>query len=227
MPKFFLCSFRPLCSTKQGRSVVDEKRDLPPFIDGSCRREPDLQAAYPSISALCRAGSFARRLNVGDKVAYITCKIQATSDMPWSRYLVAVLEVLVRYETHLPAADWYRERKLPPPSNCMVDGNLPLPYDRTSGIQSAKNRVRFELHRGESVALRNWNASYVARAEVWGQFLICQPIYKNLSKPPELTEATLIQIFGRVPGTQNPPAIKSEQMAALTTIARIDRGAGG
>jgi hypothetical protein len=46
--------------------------NYPPFIDASCRREPDLESRYPSITALCREGHFAPHLHEGDVVAYMT-----------------------------------------------------------------------------------------------------------------------------------------------------------
>lgn len=56
--KIKLNSFRPLCSTQLELEAI-EKYKLPPFIDASCRREPDFQNPLPSISALCRQVSFA------------------------------------------------------------------------------------------------------------------------------------------------------------------------
>ena len=51
--QFFLNSYHPLCETEQGRMVVAQYR-IPPFVDYSIRREPDLQNPFPSITGLCR-----------------------------------------------------------------------------------------------------------------------------------------------------------------------------
>ena len=51
MGAHYLCSYKPLRYTSAGRNAI-AKTDLPPFIDGSCRREPDFQAQAPSISAI-------------------------------------------------------------------------------------------------------------------------------------------------------------------------------
>jgi hypothetical protein len=48
---WFYNSFRPLLNTREGRAAI-ERFGLPPFIDGSCRREPDFQSEFPSISGL-------------------------------------------------------------------------------------------------------------------------------------------------------------------------------
>jgi hypothetical protein len=69
----FLAAFRPMVITKAGRDA-SARFGLPPFIDGSIRREPDLESPYPSISALCRGALFAPRLRPGDRVAFITVK---------------------------------------------------------------------------------------------------------------------------------------------------------
>ena len=74
-PRYFLSSYKPLVWTTFGRAAA-LKHGLLPFIDGSIRREPDLEHEHPSISCLCRAGKFAPRLRVGDVVGYITA-------VPW------------------------------------------------------------------------------------------------------------------------------------------------
>jgi len=62
-----------MCRSKPGRRAI-EAFALPPFIDSSCRREPDLESRSPSISALCRRTKFAPRLYPTDRVVYITTK---------------------------------------------------------------------------------------------------------------------------------------------------------
>jgi hypothetical protein len=48
----FLCSFRPLAASVVGQRAANQF-GLPRFLDASCRREPDFESAFPSISALC------------------------------------------------------------------------------------------------------------------------------------------------------------------------------
>ena len=213
---FFLNSYRPICSTRAGRKAL-EKHALPPFIDSSCRREPDFEAPYPGVSGLCRVDKFVPRLEVGDQVAYLTCKIRATPKGPLTRYLVAVLEIVERFERHEDAADWYRALGLRLPSNCMVPGNGPQAYDRTAGIR-AQDRERYRASEGDETALHEWNAAYATRAECCGVFLACRPLHLELSSPPEVTEILLTEIFARVPGTQTPPKITAREMAQLRNV---------
>src|SRR5262249_20583849 len=129
MPSYFLCSFHPICGTAAGRAAV-KNYNLPPFIDGSCRREPDFQSSAPSISALCRAGKFAPRLRTDDRVAYVTRKASYGGQFGWA--FVAVLTVVERFEAHGSAAAWYQAKKYSVPSNCIVPGNPPQPYELTN-----------------------------------------------------------------------------------------------
>ncbi len=48
--------------------------NFPPFIAGSCRREPDFENDFPSITSLCRQEKFAPLLFPNDVVVYITVK---------------------------------------------------------------------------------------------------------------------------------------------------------
>src|SRR5689334_13753800 len=95
--RFYLTTYRPLCGTPFGRDAAT-RHGLPPFIDGSCRREPDFQSRFPTITALCRAGKFAPRLQVHDHVAYITAG---------SWHLTAILEVIKKLTSHAAAAEWF------------------------------------------------------------------------------------------------------------------------
>lgn len=193
-----LCSYRPLSSTGAGRRASEEF-SIPGFVDGSCRREPDLQARYPSITTLCRYDRFAPHLQVGHRIAYITVKGEYGEEEPHWR-LVACLRVIKRFETHGDAAAWYRSKKLPLPSNCMVAGNGPLPLDRTLSPRRD---------------LRSWNAGYAYRAKSLGTFLVCKREALNLTDPPRLAEADFLDIFGRIPGTRTPSKIERHEYEAL------------
>ena len=122
--KIFLNSYRPLIRTAAGRAAV-AKHSIPPFVDGSCRREPDFEARFPGISAICRFRHFAPRLREDDVVLYVTVK----GDY-WRRdarlwHLTALLKVLRVLPSHHEAAAWYRENSLPLPSNCLLAENPP------------------------------------------------------------------------------------------------------
>ena len=128
----FLATFHPLIHTAAGRRAV-QRSGLPPFIDGSCRREPDFESPFPSITATCRAGGVAPRLRPGDTVVYLTVKGTYGRDIQPGWRLVAVLKVVNRFESHVLAADWYRSNNLALPSNCIVEGNPPKPLELTNG----------------------------------------------------------------------------------------------
>src|SRR5258708_20100495 len=91
----YLVTYCPLNINQPGRKAM-KKHNLPPYIDGGCRREPDLQSAFPSISAVCRAGKFAPRLKVGDTVVYITFLDRATDT--WR--MTPILEVRECFKSH-------------------------------------------------------------------------------------------------------------------------------
>ena len=40
--------------------------------------------------------------------------------------LTAILEVIKKCNTHKEAAEWFNTKKISIPSNCIVEGNLPL-----------------------------------------------------------------------------------------------------
>ena len=69
----FLNSYNPLIKNGRGESVIEE-HGIPPYVDDSCRREPDFESGYPSITALCRGRNFAPRVYESDLVVYMTTK---------------------------------------------------------------------------------------------------------------------------------------------------------
>ncbi|HUR83665.1 MAG TPA: hypothetical protein VM733_23120 [Thermoanaerobaculia bacterium] len=178
----YLVTYRPLCGTPFGLHAI-ARYGLPPFIDSSCRREPDFQSKFPTITALCRAGKFAPRLEVDDRVAYITAG---------SWYLVAILRVTERLNSHEEAAEWFRFRGLPLPSNIMVDGNPHQPLERTAGLPPGVPSIGV------------WNASYKERARAHGVVLVCEAPHLELHHPPQITREDWSRWIGKVPATQNP-----------------------
>src|SRR5688500_12057217 len=105
--RVFIVTYTPLVATRHGR-VAAERHGLPPFIDGSIRREPDLEHPRPSISCLFRAGKFVPRLAEGDRVAYLTRRGRYGEEpLPHWR-LTAVLRVVERFGSHEEAKACYR-----------------------------------------------------------------------------------------------------------------------
>ncbi|EYF08174.1 hypothetical protein [Chondromyces apiculatus] len=239
----YLVVFQPLCINGAGKKAI-LKHGYPPFVDGSCRREPDLQSDFPSISALCRRGKFAPRLKEGDRVAYLTVKRawDDSSSRHWR--LVAWLEVHEAFEDHRKAAAWYKKNDLVLPRNCMAPDNPPLPLDHTintvpknerspvSGKLRGNARVvtpdgplrRTSKHSIQRTAagdaLKVWDQFYKDRADEHGNFLACKLLWKELHEPPRVTEEDFREVFEHVPGLQNPGAYEKGEVTKLVERIR-------
>ena len=196
----FLATFRPLIYSSGGRDAA-RRSGLPPFIDGSCRREPDLESPFPSITATCRAGKFAPRLVVGDRVAYLTVKGQYLEQRQPHWRLVAVLRVVRRFDSHPQAAAWYAGQALPLRSNCLVEGNAPKTFELTNGTPPADVRARLAGEADSQKAIRLWDAGYRRRVTQYPAFLATQPEFLELHRPPEVHAEDLLSIFGSIPAT--------------------------
>ena len=208
----YLCSFRPLFESAAGQEAV-QKTGVPPFADDSCRREPDLESKFPSITAICRCGHFAPRLGEGDTVVYITRKARYFNATEAHWRLVAILKVLKSFPSHALAARWYESKRLPLPSNCIVPSNRPLPL-----VKTARHMCEVGC----------WDETYQKRAKRWGIFHVCEHLYCELFHPPAITATTMRNIFGRIPGTRTPPSISNAEFEALRKIAGINStGTGG
>lgn len=223
-----LNSFRPLCITDIGIRAID-KYNLPLFIDASCRREPDFENEYPSITSLCRQEKFAPHLYPNDIVVYITVKGKWFKDYDHYR-LIAILNVIEKKKNHLEAASWYRANNNQNiPSNCMIRSSPPYDYDKTAGNFSTKNEIeRFLNHPKEKQELigqrrvKIWNEDYLNKSKKWGDFVITKTIFKDLYDPPILTIEEMNRIFGKVPNTRNPNKISKEEFKELALYAGIN-----
>lgn len=216
----YLCSYTPLCTNRRGREIA-RVTGLPPFVDGSCRREPDFESPLPSISVLCRGANFAPRLKTGDRVAYITKQGQYGNGRGW--HLVAALRVIERFETHEEAAAGYRARSLSVPSNCLVAGSEPKPWGVTHGIAPPEILKRFDPAAEPERVVRLWDASYRERAKKYGTLLMCEKEFLDLNEPRLLSREDLFAMFGRIPPTLNPPPISPPEYAALLELAKEER----
>lgn len=195
-PCLFLNTFAPLATSRLGREAVIA-HGLPPFIDGSIRREPDFQHERPAITCLCRAGRFVPRLLVGDHVAYMTKKSFHGGRGP-QRRLIAVLRVDEVLDNHNALAAWYRREGLPLPSNCVVPGNPPQPLDMS-------HRATVYRCFSDAECAQKWNAEYEVRAREHPVALVCTTLYRWLDwDAPVVDDHCLRKVFGKVPGTENP-----------------------
>lgn len=222
-----LNSFRPLCSTEIGRRAVTDYGH-PPFIDGSCRREPDLQNQFPSITSLCRQEIFAPKLFPNDIIIYMTVKGKWNEDFDHHR-LVAILLVTEKKESHLDASYWYKQRNLPIPSNCLVEDIPPISFEETAGNYKKTNDIKkymeykpFKLKLIGSRKVEKWDKEYKDKLIHCSVFVITKPIFVELWNPPILTDEMLINIFEKVPSTQNPKIITKDQFKKLAILANIN-----
>jgi hypothetical protein len=215
MASNYLVSYRPLTFNAYGRAAV-HKHGLLPFVDGSCRREPDFESDYPSITAICRGSMFAPRLKPGNRVVYITVK-EAYEGLRVKHWrAVAILEVLHRFETHSDAEKWYKDHGLKVPNNCLVPGNDPKPFEQTIGFfDKTNNEFRFNPK-----LLRFRDDRYWKRVRNCGVFLICKTLRLALANPPIVTrEAAAVNLSTqRLPNTYNPREIADADVAWFESL---------
>jgi hypothetical protein len=223
-----LNSFRPLCITPIGMRAISE-HGCKPFIDASCRREPDFESNNPSITSLCRQEMFAPNLYPNDIIVYITVKGKWFRDYDHHR-LIAILEVINKRENHMQAASWYKTNcETGIPSNCMVPSNPPSSFHETAGNYEKKSDTeKFLSYSNEKQQLIGerrieiWNNDYLLKSKKWGDFIITKPIFRQLIDPPILLEGDMKKIFGKVPNTRNPNKITKEQFRELAKHADIN-----
>lgn len=227
-----LNSFKPLCINDYGKLAV-VKYEFSPFIDASCRREPDFENPLPSISALCRKGKFAPKLLENDIVVYITVQGNyRTEEIKESHNrLVAIVRVIKTFESHEEAAIWYSQNNLPLPSNCMIDGNPPKTFDQTAAaiffkgkkdIQNFLKRTEEQQKMFGEKFIKNWDKDYKERARVWQKFIVTEPVFLDLENPPVILREDFLQIFNRVPNTQTPNKISQSELIELAKLAGLN-----
>ena len=203
----FLVSYKPLVMNGRGKTAI-RRFGFPPYVDHSCRREPDFESEFPSITAMCRRYNFAPRLNEWDVAVYITTKGKYSRDLERHWRLTAILRVIKRFKSHRRASKWYQNRGLELPSNCMVRANPPLGLDKTSNPDRLSR-------------VQSWDALYWIRSREIGVFLVCRPLFLDLYDPPVVTEQMMYTAFGRVPGTRTPPKISDMEYQTFTTLVGV------
>jgi hypothetical protein len=216
-PSIYLAKYHPLAEYPGGLEAIQKYR-LSPFVDASCRREPDLESSYPSISTICHGVMFAPRLQPGDVVVYITSKGRY-ENLPVDHWrFTAVLKVIERFATHEEAAEWYQAKGLPLPSNCLVEGNKPLPLEVTCGFycdDDDKERVP------RNVA--EWDERYQSRVEASSVFLVCKPLYIRLRNAPAINDNDVKLIFPnkKMPTARIPSVIAPETLQRILQMSGI------
>jgi hypothetical protein len=222
-----LNSFHPLCETDIGQNAV-ANLNFSPFIDASCRREPDFENPFPSITALCRQEKFAPQLYPNDIVVYMTVKGKWLENFDHYR-IIAILEVIERKETHLQAKSWYTSKGLTIPSNCMVDDNPPHSFLETAGRyenqKDIKNFLTYPTDKqsviGERI-VKLWDKEYLEKSKKWGAFIITKPVYINLTNPPILTDQDIHKIFKKKINTRTPKKLTVSEFKQIANFASIN-----
>jgi hypothetical protein len=206
----YLVSYRPLAITARGRKAAI-RDGLPPFVDGSCRREPDFEVEMPAVTSLCRGKFFVPRLVVDDLLVYLTVKSSFgnLNTLPHYR-LVSCLRVVDISSSHEKAALWYRNKGLLVPNNCMFHESLPTPYSQTNGRNDGWLKGQ-----PEHLKLRRWDGEYKGRATAVPVVAHCSTLFLDLENPPKVYTSDLVQVFKRVPGTQTPAALACEDVFSL------------
>lgn len=191
-------SYYPLICTKQGKAAVD-KYNLKPYIDGSCRREPDFENPYPAITGLCRPG-FVERLFEGDLVIYTT-NLQGIG----VKKFISIFEVIATYDSHELAKEWYIKNNISIPNNLIVNETRPFPLEYTHRRTSCSDC-------GHDI-VEEWDKGYLERSILFPKVAICKT-WKNpidLDNPSDISIEDLLFIFNRIPGTRNPPYLSNDE----------------
>lgn len=222
-----LNSFHPLCETDIGQNAV-ANFNFPPFIDASCRREPDFENPFPSITALCRQEKFAPQLYPNDIVVYMTVKGKWLTNFDHYR-IIAILEVIERKDTHLQAKSWYTSKGLTIPSNCMVDDNPPHSFLETAGRyenqKDIKNFLTYPTEKQTVIGdriVKLWDKEYLKKSKKWGAFIITKPVYINLTNPPILTDQDIYNIFKKKINTRTPKKLTADEFKQIANFTSIN-----
>jgi hypothetical protein len=184
----YLLSYWPLANSPRGRAIATAN-GIPPYVDASCRREPDFQCSKPFVSGLCRP-SFVAKLAAGARLVYVT---KMSGVHRGGRRLVAVLEAVQEFSSHVDAAGWYQSNGIRVPANCIVPGNGPVPF----GLTDPKMTREAAKYTDSKV----WDrAVYVPRAKKCLKCFACEASFMDLHNPPIVASSFWDQWFGGDPG---------------------------
>ena len=144
------------------------------------------------------------RLAPGDIVIYKTNH---------KHILSAILKVLLRFEDHHSAAEWFREKKLSVPTNNISVNSLSINY---SHAREFLNKV-CRSNKSDHILTQNWDSEYQIRSKnsKSSYFFITEPIYNavysNLDPTNNINIANVLrQHCGPVPNTAWRPQLISQ-----------------
>lgn len=226
--KIRLVSFRPLCSSDIGIRAINTHQ-YKPYIDFSCRREPDFDNVYPSISALCRKSKLAPHLKAKDIIIYTTLLgIYPPITAPHYR-LVAILQVEQTYPTHRDGEADYHRLGAFTPRNCIVPNNPPLDFDHTAGDFFSKRKTAKFLARPQAqqqvigtARIKEWDKYYqgIPSLPNCGAFVRTTPVYRKTDNPIPIYPNVYFNIFGKP--SQAPKHLTKEQLHQVGELADLD-----
>ncbi|WP_139921185.1 hypothetical protein [Hymenobacter sp. DG01] len=151
-----------------------------------------------------------------------------TKRMDGGHYLTAVLQVIKNLRdknSHQLVADHCESLGHALPSNCMVRNNTPLTLDKTGGFRSKGRETVAAVARGNedemSTIIRAWDGMYRKRIIVTPNVALTKPHYVELRTPSFLTDQHLVDAFGKVPYTLNPPKTTLERLNILLSSVGI------
>lgn len=153
-------------------------------------------------------------------MAYLTAKGKYDGDREFGWRLVAILSVTHRFANHREAADWYLQNGCPLPSNCMVAENPPKRLDLTHRIVPKEVRDKVDVSSDPELAIRYWDGLYKCRAKTCPLFVITKAELLELENPLQVLKRDFLEVFGRVPGMQNPPRKTSAELDRLVALAQ-------
>jgi hypothetical protein len=216
---YWINTYHPLDATPTGPWARHDP-PLPPFVDASCRREPDFEATRPALTGLCRTAAV-KRFRVNDVVAYFTTKYRNPGQV-YQRRLTAVLRAIHELPSHFQADQWYRGNGFGLPRNIMVPSNPPLPLDATEGGYRDANKKIVPPRSPEDAqrVLDYWDSTYEDRRCKVGHVRICDPLLVNVWSAPVFSDEMVREVFGSrgFPETRYRPAeISRDEMIALLT----------
>jgi hypothetical protein len=105
---------------------------------------------------------------------------------------------------------------LPLPTNCLVPGNGPQPLEHSHRQFDASECA------SDAQTHSEWEAAYQARAAEHQQFVVCKPLFVNVSwSAPVITDDQLVDLFDKIPSTQNPGRLPLELLKPFAGLLGI------
>lgn len=212
----YLNTFIPICFNGIGRNNAIA-HGLPLFIDGSCRREPDFQNPFPAITQLCRPGKLVTRLSEGDLVIYLS-KVGNYRNHPAHWNFIGILKVLTLPINHSTAASYYLINKIPISQNIICNHTTPFPLNLTHGLSGFPHG---NLNPNRIISI--WDNGYISRSNNYPKVAITSVWDEHLylNNPAQITHQMMMDIFNRIPGTQNPPRLTDVEWCNFRRIMNI------